>query len=303
MSYFISLLKRSFWTAFSDKKSLLQMLIVPIIPMILIMLIGWVWYLLFTLSWFNPLELGLGVQIFGLICAVVLFVWFIALSVICSYLGSRSVYNTFINTYESYSILFSQYRWAWKYFTTSVAMTLYVLGWMILMALSLFLWFVHEYLFVWAIIFIMWGYIYVLISQSFTYSFFFFEWETGFSAVTRSKNLVHKFWWKTFGLFVGGIILIALFVLSLLALLIGAEYGLQQLGFVFSPDSLALNWWLQWVQTLIQTLIGIWGMIFTFSLFSDYQKNDSAKNTVQKVTEKISNKKTVTPKKTTKAKK
>lgn len=44
-------------------------------------------------------------------------------------------------------------------------------------------------------------------------------------------------------------------------------------------------------------------MIFTFSLFSDYQKNDSAKNIVQKVTEKISNKKTVTPKKTTKAKK
>lgn len=303
MSYFISLLKRSFWVVFSDKRSFFQMVLIPIFPMLLAVMLWGILYTLFRLSWINLLELNIALQIFWVICGLVLFIWFLYLSVVCSYLGSRAVYNSFIGTKESYVILFSHYKQSWKYLTTGISLALYVIWWVLLACLSFFFWFIHEYFFVVAAIFVFWVYVYAMISQNFTYAFFFFENKTDFSAVHNSASLVRKYWWKTFWLYALGGLLIAIFIGIFFGGIFLLDMGLRYIDITLPVSSQYVDAVIQVMQTLLQTVISIWGMAFTFSLFTDYQKHSSIKNIPEIAAEKDQKKKTMTSKKTIKTKK
>ena len=142
-----------------------------------------------------------------------------------------------------------------------------------------------------------------MISQNFTYAFFFFENKTDFSAVHSSASLIKKYWWKTLGLYVLGGLLIAVLIGIFLGIVFLFDLGLRYIGITLPVSSQYVDAVIQVIQTLLQTVIGLWGMAFTFSLFTDYQKLGSTKNIPEIVTEKSSEKKTITARKTTKAKK
>lgn len=154
-----------------------------------------------------------------------------------------------------------------------------------------------------AAIFVFLVYFYVMISQNFTYAFFFFENKTDFSAVHSSASLIKKYWWKTLGLYVLGGLLIAVLIGIFLGIVFLFDLGLRYIGITLPVSSQYVDAVIQVIQTLLQTVIGLWGMAFTFSLFTDYQKLGSTKNIPETVTEKSSEKKTITARKTTKAKK
>ncbi len=91
------------------------------------------------------------------------------------------------------------------------------------------------------------------------------------------------------GIFFGGIFLL--------------DMGLRYIDITLPVSSQYVDAVIQVMQTLLQTVISIWGMAFTFSLFTDYQKHSSIKNIPEIAAEKDQKKKTMTSKKTIKTKK
>jgi hypothetical protein len=89
----------------------------------------------------------------------------------------------------------------------------------------------------------------------------------------------------------------------LLAWFIGLEEGLKYFNIIVPPDSQIINWWLQAVQSIVQALLGVLTMAFTFCLFRDFQNLNHKQTQPTTPDQKLEKTKIVIKKKTSKTKK
>lgn len=196
------LLQKAWDKLFCNKQSLLHMIWLSIIPGLIVLIFTWAADLNnVLLNWYNFQALFKSFSLSTILLLgvlwIILFIWFMLLSLVCSYLSLRVLANNFKKKQESLPILLSHWKKSFDYLRLWVATSLYIIGWCLIGLLSFILMyfdatFAIPSLFIFAMVLV-----YAGVNLSLTSGIFFFEDITGFNAIKTSKQMIQGRWWTT----------------------------------------------------------------------------------------------------------
>ncbi len=283
-----TLCQQSWNTLVYSRRSLLTMFLLSITPTVLMLLGIWIvtggaWALAYfgipiPVLWEVSIWIMIGLGIIG----VAIFVGFLLLALVCSYLSMRILANNFRKKHESFKTLLSHWRESVNFFWLGLTLFIYTVGWILIGSLSLLLVFIHQVFLIPAALFVIGLSFYKTLPLVMASGIFFFEGVSGFQAIKQSQLLVRWRWWKTVW-YIAVLILISLWVVLVLGL---GEWGWTSLMEMITKNSpLAPLLFTSLVsilgiiglllQTLVQMLLKFYYSSYLFGLYKAYSKHHS----------------------------